>query len=520
MHRLRLTLLRATVLTGLYLVIWGSITLALAAARGGRFGDLSTVTVLGQDPVRVVSWVVDPGGWIGFYLIGLVWMVYLLEWAARRIEAHRRPADPHARPLISVCGEIPGGRRGKWNPFDPASRLYGFVPSFFCFLILIPVAVMARMPDSLHLGEALTEPVGKVLKFCALLRPVGDAALVLLVVALATAVAQSKRVRQSLSMITAYSLLFMLAYFLAHQSASAEELEYDLPPGGGSDAPQAMSVKVQKVIRKKYVVNPYSSILFAAPPPIENIDVKLTEDTANRYQVGQGDGGLGQGDGEGGGFGSGKGTGKIRFIRLRHSDKTWDKNFNIGGDKNLLMELLIRYPKMVGKVADESESMDIATLGTHKPKAAPPLVYVGGAHTFAPTAADKRVLKQYLTERHGMILGDNLGGSGFHGNFLAAMNEVTETTPVDIPRDDPIHKRPFELPQFPFVVAHGGTVPKGWKIDGRWAVYYHPGALSDAWRDDRAGIKKSIADQCFQLGINIISYAHREADTWRRSQQP
>jgi hypothetical protein len=334
--------------------------------------------------------------------------------------------------------------------------------------------------------------------------------------------ARSKRVRQSLSMAAAYSLLFALVYFLAHfqfGAATAEE-EYALPAGGGNDSPQAMSVKVQKVVRKRNVINPYSSIAFAAPPPIDNVDVKLTEDTANRYQVGMGDGGLGQGDGDGGGFGSGKDGGKIRFIRLRHSDKSWDKNFGIGGDRNLLAELVIRFPKMKGKVAEETEAIDIATLGNYKPKAAPPLVYVGGAATFAPSAADKRVLKQYLTERHGMILGDTLGGGAFHSNFIAVMNEVTGTTAVVIPRDDPIHKRPYEIPQLPIVVAHGGTSPLGWKIDGRWAVYYHPGALSDAWRDDRAGIKKVIADQCYLLGINIISYAHREQDAWRRSQQP
>ncbi|MFM8274771.1 MAG: DUF4159 domain-containing protein, partial [Gemmata sp.] len=155
-----------------------------------------------------------------------------------------------------------------------------------------------------------------------------------------------------------------------------------------------------------------------------------------------------------------------------------------------------------------------------KEKAAPPLVYVGGAGTFAPSGADKQVLKRYLTEQHGMILGDTLGNGGFHSNFIAVMNEITGTTRVEIPRDDPIHKRPYEIPQLPFVVAHGGSVPYGWKIDGRWAVYHHPGALSDAWRDDRAGIKKAIADQCYLLGINVLSYAHREHDQWRRSQQP
>ncbi len=498
MRSFRLTPFRAALLSGLY----------VALCRG-------LVLVLPGEPLVALA------GWVGAYLIGLAWGVYLLERAARRIESRATPTAARTRPQVSVSGEIADGRRGAWNPFDPAARYYGPGLGFVCFLLLGLIGVAAKMPDSLDVGFGSAGVGQQVLKSCAVFRPVGDLALVLATVCLATAVARSKRVRQSLSMLTAYSLLFALAYFLANlDTAASGEEEYALPAGGGNDSPQAMSVKVQKVVRKRYVINPYSSIAFAAPPPIDSVDVKLTDDTANRYQVGMGDGGLGSGDGDGGGFGSGKDGGKIRFIRLRHSDKSWDKNFGVGGDRNLLAELLVRFPKMNGKVAEETEAIDVVTLGNYKPKAAPPLVYVGGAGTFAPSAADKRILKQYVTERHGMILGDALGGGAFHGNFVAVMNEVTGTTAVVIPRDDPIHKRPYEIPQLPIVVAHGGTTPLGWKLDGRWAVYYHPGALSDAWRDDRAGIKKVIADQCYLLGINIISYAHREHDQWRRSQQP
>lgn len=436
MHRLRLTPFRAGVLTGLYFALW----LALAFVVPGD----ATVERL---------------GWGGAYLLGLCWTVYLVERAARRIEARRGPVEVSGLPLIPVGGEVRNRRAGRWNPLDPAARLYGRT---------------------------------------------------------------SQRLRQSLAMLGAYSLVFLLVYVLAHLKfgTASDENVYELPAGGGSDSIKATSVKVQKVVRKKYVINPYSSILFAAPPPIDQIDVKLAEETANRYQAGKGAGGLGEGEGEGGGFGGGTGAGKIRFIRLRHSDKAWDKNFGIGGDRNLLAEFVVREPKLQGKVADETEAIDAATLGTFPAKKSPPLVYVGGAHTFAPSAADKKVLKQYLTERHGMILGDNLGGSGFHSNFIAVMNEITGTAGVPIPRDDRIHERPYTLPQLPIVVAHGGSTPIGWKIDGRWAVYYHPGALSDAWRDDRAGIKKEIAELCYQLGINIVYYAHREYSQWLQSQRP
>lgn len=484
-----LTPLRAAALTTAFVAGWRGLAFALP-----------------QEPLVALA------GWAVLYLVGLAWAIYALERGARKVEARVVSSLARARPHVSVGGESVGRRSG-WNPLDPTARLYGPAPALACAVVCAVLFVAGLAPE--FAGTV------KATEVFAPLQPLKYAALALGTAALATASARSARVRQSLTMVAAYSLLFGLVYFLAHWQGRADgEQEYALPAGGGNDAPQAMAVKVQKVVRKRYVINPYSAISFAAPPPIDTVDVKLTEDTANRYQVGMGDGGLGSGEGEGGGFGSGKDGGKIRFIRLSHSDKSWDKNFGIGGDRNLLAELVVRFPKMNGKVAEETERMDIATLGTFKQKASPPLVYVGGASTFAPSAADKRVLAAYLKERHGMILGDALGGGGFHGNFIAVMNEITGVAPVTIPRDDVIHRRPFEIPQLPIVVAHGGTAPLGWKLDGRWAVYYHPGALSDAWRDDRAGIKKAIADQCYLLGINVLSYAHREHDQWRRSQQP
>ncbi len=479
----RLTPLRSLALTAAFVAAWRGLVFALP-----------------HEPLVALA------GWAALYLVGLAWAVYLLERGARRVEARIASAQTHTRPHIPVGGESVS-RNGGWNPFDPAARYYGPVPALVVFAACAALLVGGLVAEVSGTAKADDQSW----KY---------AALAVATAALGVAFARSKRVRQSLTMVAAYSLLFGLVYFLAHRQARADaEEEYALPAGGGNDAPQAMSVKVQKVVRKRYVINPYSAISFAAPPPIDTVDVKLTDETANRYQVGMGDGGLGSGDGDGGGFGSGKDGGKIRFIRLQHADKSWDKNFGIGGDRNLLAELVVRFPKMNGKVADETESMDIARLGTFKQKGSPPLVYVGGASGFAPSAADKRVLTAYLKERHGMILGDALGG-GFGGSFRAVMTEITGVEPVVIPRDDVIHRRPFEIPQLPIVVAHGGTAPLGWKLDGRWAAYYHPGALSDAWRDDRAGIKKAVADDCYKLGINVLSYAHREHDQWRRSQQP
>lgn len=515
----RLTPSRAVLASGFYVAVWGTLFGVLLAARGGSFGDLSERTVLGMNPVRALTWVVDPGGWIGLYLIGLVWVVYLVEWAARRIERRKQPDDPFSRPVVSIGDEHLDRRRSRWNPFDPAARYFGFAPSFVCFLLLATIAVAGFVPASLDVGPDLAKVMEQVQKVCEALRPLWAPALLLSMIALGTAVAQSKRVRQSLSMLTAYSLLFFLAYFLAHQSANAgDEIESELPAGGGNDSIKATQVKVKKVVRKKYVINPYSSILFAAPPPIDQIEMKFDVETAHQHKAGSGPGGLGKGDGKGGGFGSGTAMGKYELVRLQHSDKNWNKNFGIGGDRNLLLELKSAEP--LTKISEEDRSVDYATLARASTKKPFPLVYVGGTNTFTPSENERKILRDYLIDKHGMILGDNLGGHNFHYNFVNEMTRITGVQPVVIPRDDRIHQRPYELPQLPLVVLHAPRAePLGWKIDGRWAVYYHPGALSDAWRDDHAGIKKAVWQQCYQLGINILYYAYAEQHSWREANQ-
>lgn len=393
-------------------------------------------------------------GWSVLYVVGLVWAVYLVERTAQRIE--RRRAAALRTPQVGVAGEIAEAPAARWNPLDPAARnWYG---------------------------------------------------------------RSNQRLRQSFWVLHGYTLLFVAAYLLVHLSFGVKTVDaYELPAGGGKDSIKASSVKVRKVVKKKFVINPYSSVYFNAPPPIDTIEVKLTEETANLYQVGQGNGATGDGDGDGAGFGKGTGKGKVRFIRLKHGDRGWDRNFGIGGDRNMLAEYAARTRQKVG---EETEYIDAGQIAAFPQKKSPPLLYISGKESLPLTANDKKILKNYVTDRHGMIVGDNHGGHGFHHNFVAVMNEITGVQPVPIPRDDAIHQKPYALPQLPIVVAHGGTVPLGWKIDGRWVAYYHPGALSDAWRDDHAGIKKEVYELCYQLGVNLIYYAHREYNQWLSSQSP
>lgn len=208
--------------------------------------------------------------------------------------------------------------------------------------------------------------------------------------------------------------------------------------------------------------------------------------------------------------------GRLRFMRLQHSDPKWNRNFGSGGDSNLLAELRTRYPR-ISAVAKDSESLDYKYLSSYKPTASPPLIYIGGA-SFKPTAAEKKILRQYIAERGGMILGDSFA-KGFGEDFTAVMNEITGARPEEIKRDNPLRNRPYEIAETPFAVAHDGTKASGWKLDDRWVVYFNPGSLSDLWRDDRGGVTKEVAEQGIQQGLNIVSYALREQSKWRAKQQ-
>lgn len=60
------------------------------------------------------------------------------------------------------------------------------------------------------------------------------------------------------------------------------------------------------------------------------------------------------------------------------------------------------------------------------------------------------------------------------------------------------------LEEAPF---HGGNRALGVKIDGRWAVFYHPGDINDAWKDGHSGAAKEVANQAYKLGVNVMYYA-------------
>ena len=279
---------------------------------------------------------------------------------------------------------------------------------------------------------------------------------------------------------------------------------YEAPLGGGEEKQLRQIVRIQKVINKKYVINPYSSVLFN-PPPIDDVKLDVLEVTEHLYKIGQG-------KGEGAGFAGGTTRGKVRFIRLKYDGGDWAQDMDRGSDLNLLTEYGVR---LGHPVHDRPEPMEIARLKSFPARKSPPMVYMTGQQNISVSDAEIKILRTYLLDHHGMLFGDNGGSSGWEGQFVGMMARVLPTVePISVYLDHPIHRVPYTLPRLPIVAPHGRSNALGWVVDGRLVVYYHPGDIGDAWADGHSGVPQEVWESSYQLGINVIYYAHSEYSKW------
>jgi hypothetical protein len=377
----------------------------------------------------------------GLFLIGLAWVIWALERASRRIERARLEAVLAQGPILVSPHEAAEikPKSRGWNPFDPQAWYYG---------------------------------------------------------------RGSQKLKQSTLAMLTYACLFWLAVMLATQIGGCGEI-YEMPAGGGQQKTVAQTVRIQKVIRKKYIVNPFSAIKFEVPP-IDEIKLQLLEVTAHQYVIGYG-------EGAGAGFAGGTSKGKVRLIRLEYDGGDWDLNHGPGGDENMLFEYGMLTQQ---KVSEKAESRRISQLAGFPAEKSPPVVFLTGQKSLSVSNNEAKILREYLIDKHGMIFASS-GSAHFHNQFIATMNRVLpDVRPVPIPLDDTIHRVPFAVPFLPYVVPHGGKEALGWSMDGRWLVYYHPGDISDAWSDGHAGVSPDIYNSCYQLGANVINYGHMEYAKW------
>jgi hypothetical protein len=319
---------------------------------------------------------------------------------------------------------------------------------------------------------------------------------------------RSRRLDQSVAGLISYTMTFSLIALVLSSMRGCQEI-YEMPAGGGEQQTIAQVVKIQKIIRKKFVVNPFSAIIFQVPP-IDEVQLKLQEITKHAYTVGYG-------EGEGAGFAGGTRRGKVRFIRLQYSGGDWDQDFGIGADMNMLFEYGIRTKHAA---AEKTESRTVSQLDNFPVGKSPPFVFITGQKSISVSNSEIKTLRAYINDKHGMIFADNGGSGHFHNQFLSLMNRVEpEIRPVAIPLDDVIHRVPYQIPFLPYVAPHGGKEALGWWKDGRWICYYHPGDIGDAWSDGHAGVDRDVWEACYQLGTNVIFYAHTEYSKWLEAQK-
>jgi hypothetical protein len=200
-------------------------------------------------------------------------------------------------------------------------------------------------------------------------------------------------------------------------------------------------------------------------------------------------------------------NGLVRFIRLEYRGSHWDDGMDpiSRADMNFLDLFRKRYPEL--KVADHGECHPIALLAKYPKGMAPPFVYMTGDGAIDIPERDLRVLRKYLSEG-GMLFAD-AGSQGFGAAFRGlAANLVPGERLVEISDDDPIFTEPNTFENgAPPLWMHDGSRALGVKCKGRWAVFYHPGDMNDAWKNGHSGMRNELALESFDLGFNVVYYA-------------
>ena len=196
----------------------------------------------------------------------------------------------------------------------------------------------------------------------------------------------------------------------------------------------------------------------------------------------------------------------LRFIRMEYSGTGWDDGVDATSraDVNLLDNLR----KVTGfNVATNSERHPIRLLAKYDKGYAPPFVYITGSRGIRVSDRDVQIMREYLVDG-GMLFAD-CGSPQWHESFREFIKQVFPGESLtNIPKDDVIFQRPFALTNgAPSVRDYGGKDAMGVKYKGRWAVFYHPGHIADAWKTEHPGIDESTAKDALSMGVNIVHYA-------------
>lgn len=286
------------------------------------------------------------------------------------------------------------------------------------------------------------------------------------------------------------------------------EEPYNIPGGEGEPVVQVIIQKIKPKEKERLVLNMNSPIIFWRPT-IDESDVldQLDQETENQYESTANKMGPRKKSGKAG-WPAGMENAKVRFIRLEYSGGDWTLNMGKNSDYNLLVYL---HQTTGFQIADSTEHIPIRQLRKFPKDHAPPFVFMAGKEGINLNGADIQTLRWYCKEEGGMLFVD-CGSQVFNGEFINLMQRVFPDLPlVDIPNDDILYRQPYLFPNgAPPVWQHAGNRARGIKYNGRWIVFYHPGDLSDAWRDKHSAASKTIVNQAYKMGVNVINYSFNQ----------
>ena len=289
---------------------------------------------------------------------------------------------------------------------------------------------------------------------------------------------------------------------------------YRAPKGSGKPAVKITVVKKveKKKKKKKLLVNPDSSISFNFPDLNES-EVEKTVERESRVEyvadprrVAAQAAKMGVGEGDKGGWPEGMEDSKVRFIRLKYNGPGWDDGMKDGSraDINFLAKFKSLTPF---KVARKGEYHPIRDLKAYPKGYAPPFVYMTGDGGISVSRKDMKILREYLYGG-GMLFAD-CGSRQWDAAFKNFIRQVLPGKSLEtISDNDPLFRFPFGFANGPPPLwAHGGDDSKGVKHNGRWVVFYHPGDVNDAWKENRSGMSEDLAEGAMEIGVNIIYYS-------------
>ena len=204
---------------------------------------------------------------------------------------------------------------------------------------------------------------------------------------------------------------------------------------------------------------------------------------------------------------------KIRFIRLQHDGQGWDDGMRA---TNADVNLLQHFAKSTGidQVASKSESHRIGLLAKYPRDGFPPFVFLTGNHKMGRISQkDMKVLREYCLGG-GLLIAD-AGSPQFHQSFIHLMRMVFPGKKMlDIADDDTLYQKPFAFPDgAPAFWGHGGRRALGIKHEGRWVVFYHPGDMNDAWKNEGyTDVTPEMKESALNLGVNLLLYSFESWD--------